>query len=443
MAADPMKPLSLIFNGTPVTVADPDPRETLLDYLRSPEIGLIGAKASCGEGGCGACTVLLARYEQGSPRTQGWGNIVAGDDTGVVVERPVNACLTPLCSLDGAAVTTIEGLADERGAPHPIALRLAEKNGSQCGYCSPGWVISMHALLRREPRPTQAAIEDAFDGHICRCTGYRAILDAMQSFEAERGDADRRSLCAHRPVAGTPWGAERKAPGPACYHHGRDRWRRVVSLAELGEAWLEARRDKLAERLRLVAGNTAAPLDKEPGEKPRFIIDISAIPELNVVEDGRANGSRGLILGGTVTIARTIAELGSRATDLRLRGERPAVRGPVCASPAGGQRPGQESGDPGRASRHVSQPPTVEQISVPLRPATAARRSGGRGAVRDDAGWHPGLGAAREFPQDRRPATGGARRAGAVCDRRGDRRRRPGGAPAAERQAAGERRLAP
>jgi xanthine dehydrogenase/oxidase len=315
MAADPTKPLSFVLNGTPVTVADPDPRQTLLDYLRSPEIGLTGAKASCGEGGCGACTVLLARYEQGSPCTDGWGNVVAGNDTGLVIERTVNACLTPLCSLDGAAVTTIEGLADERGAPHPIALRLAEKNGSQCGYCSPGWVMSMHALLRREPHPPGSMIEDVFDGHICRCTGYRAILDAMQSFAAERGEPARQSLCAHRPVACTPCGPARKAPGPARFGLGPDRWRRVVSLAELGEAWAEARRDGFAERLWLVAGNTAAALDKEPDEKPRFIVDISAIPELSAVEDGSADGMRGLLLGGAVTFARAIAELGSRAKD--------------------------------------------------------------------------------------------------------------------------------
>jgi xanthine dehydrogenase/oxidase len=296
-------------------VADPDPRQTLLDYIRSPEIGLTGAKASCGEGGCGACTVLLARYEHGRPRTQGWGNIVAGGDAGVVIERPVNACLTPVCSLEGAAVTTIEGLADERGAPHPIALRLAEKNGSQCGYCSPGWVMSMHALLRREPRPAASAIEDAFDGHICRCTGYRAILDAMQSFAAERGDAGLESLRAHRPVARAPWGPEAKAPGPARFRQGLDRWRRVVSLIELGEAWSEARRERLAAGLRVVAGNTAAALDKEPDGKPRFIVDISAIPELNAVEEGSADGVEGLVLGGAVTFARAIAEVGSRATD--------------------------------------------------------------------------------------------------------------------------------
>ena len=226
MAADPTNPLSFILNGAPVTVADPDPRQTLLDYLRSPEIGLTGAKASCGEGGCGACTVLLARYEHGRPRTQGWGNIVAGDDAGVVIERTVNACLTPLCSLDGAAVTTIEGLSDERGTPHCIALRLAAKNGSQCGYCSPGWVMSMHALLRREPRPAGSAIEDAFDGHICRCTGYRAILDAMQSFAADRDAADPQPLCA-------------RSTGRASRHAARNRRRpdrRATAAVRIGGA---------------------------------------------------------------------------------------------------------------------------------------------------------------------------------------------------------------
>ncbi|MGH6903393.1 MAG: molybdopterin cofactor-binding domain-containing protein, partial [Geminicoccaceae bacterium] len=326
MTADPTSLLRFILNGAPVAVADPDPRETLLDYLRSPEIGLTGAKSSCGEGGCGACTVLLARYEHGRPRTQGWGNVVAGDDAGIVIERPVNACLTPLCSLDGAAVTTIEGLSDAGGAPHPVAVRLAEKNASQCGYCSPGWVMSMHALLRREPRPTGSAIEDAFDGHICRCTGYRAILDAMQSFAADRDAAARQAVCAHRPVALSPCGPERKALRPARFGRGADRWRRVVSLVELAEACSEARRCGLEKNLRLVAGNTAAALDKEPDAKPRFIVDISAIPELTAVEDGHADGSQGIILGGAVTFARAIAELGSRVTDGANDASRPRFR---------------------------------------------------------------------------------------------------------------------
>ena len=175
--------------------------------------------------------------------------------------------------------------------------------------------MTMHALLRRDPCPTPSAIEDAFDGHICRCTGYRAILDAMQSFAADRDAAGPTLLRAHRPVACAPCRPERKAPGPAHYRHGSDRWCRVISLQELGQAWSKAKRNKLHEGLRLVAGNTAAALDKEPDGKPRFIVDISAVPELNVVEDGSANGARGLVLGGAVSFARAIAEFDARATD--------------------------------------------------------------------------------------------------------------------------------
>ncbi len=164
--------LTFLLNGERVTLVDPDLTVLLVDFLRRPEIGLTGMKLVCGEGGCGACTVTVSRYDPVTKATS---------------SRPVNACLHPLCALDGASVTTVEGIGSTRTGLHPIQRRVAECNGSQCGFCTPGWVMSMYGLLQNDPAPTAQTIEDHFDGNLCRCTGMRPILDAMQTFADGNG----------------------------------------------------------------------------------------------------------------------------------------------------------------------------------------------------------------------------------------------------------------
>jgi xanthine dehydrogenase/oxidase len=115
----------------------------------------------CQEGGCGACIVALARLD---PRQN------------EQVTLAINSCLFPLIAVDGCSITTTEGLGNSRSGFHPIQERLAEHNGSQCGFCSPGMVMNMYSLLKENSKPTKQQIEQSFDGNICRCTGYRAIL---------------------------------------------------------------------------------------------------------------------------------------------------------------------------------------------------------------------------------------------------------------------------
>ena len=98
----------------------------------------------------------------------------------------VNACVAPLCSLDGMAVTTVEGIGGVAKGLHPVQERMAAAHGSQCGFCTPGIVMSMYTLLRNNPHPSQAEMERAFDGNLCRCTGYRAILDGYKTFTKVR-----------------------------------------------------------------------------------------------------------------------------------------------------------------------------------------------------------------------------------------------------------------
>ncbi|XP_067682373.1 xanthine dehydrogenase/oxidase-like [Haliotis asinina] len=158
----------LIFfvNGLKIVEQNPDPRATLLQYLRNT-LRLTGSKLGCGEGGCGACTVMVSRYNS---------------QTDTVSHYSVNACLAPICSLHGLAVTTVEGIGSTKTRLHPVQERLANAHGSQCGFCTPGIVMSMYTLLRNNPQPTQQQIEDNFDGNLCRCTGYRPILQGFESF---------------------------------------------------------------------------------------------------------------------------------------------------------------------------------------------------------------------------------------------------------------------
>lgn len=139
--------------------------DTLLDHLRLTR-RLRGTKEGCAEGDCGACTVLVGRR--------------VGE--GMVYE-PVNACIRLVGSLDLTHVVTVEHLAGTNGELHPVQQALVDHHGSQCGFCTPGFVMSLYALWMRAPRPSVAAIEEALQGNLCRCTGYLPIVKAAQSIE--------------------------------------------------------------------------------------------------------------------------------------------------------------------------------------------------------------------------------------------------------------------
>lgn len=158
--------LRFFLNGTKVVLDTADPEVTLLEYLRG--VGLTGTKLGCAEGGCGACTVVVSQY---NPTTK------------KVYHASVNACLAPLVSVDGKHVITVEGIGNVK-RPHPAQERVAQGNGSQCGFCTPGIVMSLYALLRNTESPSEHEVEEAFDGNLCRCTGYRPILDAAQTFSS-------------------------------------------------------------------------------------------------------------------------------------------------------------------------------------------------------------------------------------------------------------------
>ena len=157
--------ISFEVNGRKVT-ADPAARMTLADCLRH-EVGLTGTHVGCEHGVCGACTV-----------------IVNGE--------AVRSCLMLAVQADGAKITTIEGLAkgDELS---PLQLAFKKHHGLQCGFCTPGMLTTLHALLSQEPNADEERIRDVLSGNICRCTGYIPIIEAaMEAREAYRAKAEDR-----------------------------------------------------------------------------------------------------------------------------------------------------------------------------------------------------------------------------------------------------------
>lgn len=165
--------IRFLLNGEEVALTDVPPDQTLLDWLRL-ERRLRGSKEGCAEGDCGACTVLVGR--------------VMGDE---IVYDSVTACIRLMGSLHATHVVTVEHLRGENGTLHPVQQAMVDHHGSQCGFCTPGFVMSLYGLWMRDPNPGRAAIEKALQGNLCRCTGYAPIIraaEAMGSYGQPQGD---------------------------------------------------------------------------------------------------------------------------------------------------------------------------------------------------------------------------------------------------------------
>ncbi|MBO0764639.1 MAG: (2Fe-2S)-binding protein [Hyphomicrobiaceae bacterium] len=145
--------VALNINGETRT-ADLEPRKTLLDALRE-DFGLVGTRAGCEHGVCGACSVLIDG-------------------------APARACLLFAVQADGYVITTIEGVAPAPGELNVVQDAFCETHGLQCGYCTPGMILTAHALLARNPHPTRHDIVQAISGNLCRCTGYGQIVEAIE-----------------------------------------------------------------------------------------------------------------------------------------------------------------------------------------------------------------------------------------------------------------------
>ena len=173
--------IQFLLNGKKVTVSDADPTQSVLYYLRDNK-KLMGTKEGCAEGDCGACTVVIGELVDDKPEL-----------------KTVNACIQFLPTLDGKALFTVENLRQEDGSLHPVQQSMVDHNGSQCGFCTPGFIMSLWNVYNQnqsnDTKPDQAEVRSALTGNLCRCTGYRPILEAAQNmFDLPTVEFDTETL---------------------------------------------------------------------------------------------------------------------------------------------------------------------------------------------------------------------------------------------------------
>ncbi len=297
-------------NGTWVELTDVSPTLTLLRYLRDHQ-GLVGTKEGCAEGDCGACTVAVVEHGAAGPEY-----------------RAVNSCLLLLPMVHGKHVVTVEGL--KRGAPHPAQFAMARALGSQCGYCTPGIVMTMFEATYRADLDAPWKLDDQLCGNLCRCTGYRPIRDAAVEIAGScPADAFSQALPA-------------SAPGDTALTVVTAT-QRFVTPKSLEALWdeLDAHPDA-----RFVVGGTDLSLEiTKRFVHPPKLISLEAIAALRGLDD--RDGT--LRLGATATIAELEAFTATRAPSLhrmvryfgaRQIKHRGTVGGNLCtASPIGDLAP--------------------------------------------------------------------------------------------------------
>jgi xanthine dehydrogenase small subunit len=260
------------YRGQTHEVTDQPTTRTVLQYLRE-DLGCMGTKEGCAEGDCGACTVMVAEP----------------DGQGGVTMRAVNACIQFLPTLDGKALYTVEDLRQPDGALHPVQQAMVDCHGSQCGFCTPGFVMSMWGMYLahgpQDPAPTRTEIDDCLSGNLCRCTGYQPIVRAAgEMFQYPAVEFDRASLA--RALAAL------QRDGVFEYVHEGHTFhapRTLAQLAQLRQAYPQAR---------ILAGSTDVGLwvTKQYRDLPHLIY-IGQVQELREI---RREGDELLIGAGAL-----------------------------------------------------------------------------------------------------------------------------------------------
>ena len=275
--------IGFTFRGEPVVVADPaTARMTVLDWLRGERLG-VGTKEGCAEGDCGACTAVLARGIDGRAHV-----------------ATVNTCILMVGQLDGCTLVTIEDLAGRDGTLHPVQAAMIEQHGAQCGFCTPGIVMSLVALHETGERPLdRSAVLDQLAGNLCRCTGYRPIVAAALAAAAEPPRGDATQAAARAPVAD---------PG-ADVLVGDDH---SFFAAPASEATLQALLDRHPDAL-ILAGATDAGLTLTKAlAQPAKVIWLGRVVGLDQIAD---EGDV-LCLGASATLEAAKPRLAAIAPDL-------------------------------------------------------------------------------------------------------------------------------
>ena len=274
------RPVRFVHRGAIVEHAAPEPTRTVLQWLRE-EARCTGTKEGCNEGDCGACTVLVGE--------------LAAD--GTVAFKPLNSCIQFLPALDGKALLTVEDLAPAGGPLHPVQQAMVDCHGSQCGFCTPGFVMSLVATRERHAAagtaPTRQQIADDLSGNLCRCTGYRPILDAGERACAAPGARiDTTAIAAALRTL--------QADAPLATASGFFAPKTVEQLAALLEAKPTAT---------ILAGSTDVGLWVTKQFRPlREIVHVGAVAELQRIEE--CDGQ--LVIGAGATLEAAWAALAAR-----------------------------------------------------------------------------------------------------------------------------------
>ncbi|XP_050344198.1 uncharacterized protein LOC126769439 [Nymphalis io] len=267
-----MERIKFKINGKQYSVGcEIDSHTTLLDYLRQT-LKLCGTKYMCLEGGCGACIITAKKNNEDVPQA-------------------INSCLVSITSCQEWDITTIEFIGNRLKGYHPLQKVLADSHGSQCGYCTPGWIMAMYSLLKTK-NPTMLEIEDSFGSNICRCTGYRPILQAFKKFASDAPNAFDLSdiedlkicnksgdVCSKRNCSELDWCMISKSDifNEILHIELSDKkdWYRVQTLSDVFTIWQE----KGTESYMLVAGNTGKGVYPIL-EYPKLLIDVTDIAEI-------------------------------------------------------------------------------------------------------------------------------------------------------------------
>ena len=155
--------IKFLYNEKILELNNPDPNQTILNYIRT-ELKNTGTKEGCAEGGCGACTIVIGELNNND-----------------LQYKAVNACIAFLPILNGKQLLVVEDLVSKNGELHPVQKAMVKYHGSQCGFCTPGFVMSLFSMYKNHFSFDDDIIKDSISGNLCRCTGYRPIVDAAKS----------------------------------------------------------------------------------------------------------------------------------------------------------------------------------------------------------------------------------------------------------------------
>ena len=284
--------IQFLLNGDVVLIDRAQPTLTVLRYLREQK-RLMGTKEGCAEGDCGACTVVI-------------GELVGGD----LELKAVNACIQFLATLDGKALFTVEYLRQEDGGLHPVQQAMVDHHGSQCGFCTPGFIMSLWGVYNAHEfsngRPDDVELRSALSGNLCRCTGYRPILDAgLAMFDLPHRWIDRALI--KKQLLGL------KRDGGLSYHHEREGFHAPRTLEELTHL-----RAAMPEATILAGGTDIGLWVNKRLQDLGDVIFVGEIPELKEI---RVHGDR-IRIGAAASLSAAYAALVQHYPEVAEMGER-------------------------------------------------------------------------------------------------------------------------